>query len=819
MRRDTPAPIPPSRRPGRGALPLSADASPTGSFRAWFTAAYLAFVVYGSLVPLQFVPIAWDEAVRRFQAIAFLQLGIASRADWVANLLLFIPLTFVGLSAWCDRCARLWSWWRAALVLMASVGLAVGLEFTQLYFPARTVSQNDIAAEALGGVVGIVAFRLWGARFRATIDAWWGMESGKGRWVWITHAYLLGLFVYNVLPLDLVISPVELYHKYREGRVLLIPLADLHGTWLEVAWELMSDVVLWLPVGVLWRLRGAPVARAVLQGLLAAAVIELLQLFVYTRVTATTDVLMGALGCGVVALATRSLAADGMPGDAVTRTSRPGLRWGWWAWSAWAVLTLLAFWYPFDPVTSGHELRQRLDDLWRPPLQTYYMVSEYRAATEVLRKLLMLLPGGLLWAVAMRQVVDQDRRRWLRRMGLAMAAVMGVTIEIGQLGLVGKVADFTDAVLETIGGVMGLILGERLFGRTPPGVDSRRPAALRKVGSLPTAPSAASARRSVPRAAPKSLRRDVVIETGMNALLALALVGLSRSPALPYNVRELFPAGVAGLVASACLVLLLWGLLAWPVHALLWWRNRPDMAVRVIPSLIGASLLAAVAATFGLPPESVDDVVGSPILKWPWVLETLGRFTALYGAVALAAAGGAWIAAHIGSRLMRGLVGVWTVTCMLLVGPLHLVIVTFAATDNLTELMRNGGGVTASVSLFAGAVSLFAAGSALSAALCMRVWRRRLRLLMVFALCWGLAGLLLWWGSESMLIKYDRAFSAAQFLLSSDREHYATGAPLIFRFLMACTGLFAITAWMQWPSWHRLASELHEVPSVHAGLR
>ena len=56
---------------------------------------YLVFVVYGSLVPLRYTPLPWDHALARFQEIPFLQLGIGSRADWVANLLLFIPLTFL----------------------------------------------------------------------------------------------------------------------------------------------------------------------------------------------------------------------------------------------------------------------------------------------------------------------------------------------------------------------------------------------------------------------------------------------------------------------------------------------------------------------------------------------------------------------------------------------------------------------------------------------------------------------------------------------------------------------------------------------------
>ena len=56
---------------------------------------YLVFVVYGSLVPLDFTPLPLDEAIERFRRIRFLNLGIGSRADWVANGLLMIPLAFL----------------------------------------------------------------------------------------------------------------------------------------------------------------------------------------------------------------------------------------------------------------------------------------------------------------------------------------------------------------------------------------------------------------------------------------------------------------------------------------------------------------------------------------------------------------------------------------------------------------------------------------------------------------------------------------------------------------------------------------------------
>jgi len=56
-------------------------------------------------------------------------------------------------------------------------------------------------------------------------------------------------------------------------------------------------------------------------------------------------------------------------------------------------------------------------------------------------------------------------------------------------------------------------------------------------------------------------------------------------------------------------------------------------------------------------------------------------------------------------------------------------------------------------------------------------------------------------GLEPMLVKYDQAFSAAQFLLSPDRQHYLTGSALVSRFSLvyvAISGLLAILVAGQW---------------------
>ncbi|MHB1094481.1 hypothetical protein, partial [Thiobacillus sp.] len=46
--------------------------------------AYLSFVIYGSLVPLDFHHVPWGQALQHFSAIPWLAMDTISRADWVA---------------------------------------------------------------------------------------------------------------------------------------------------------------------------------------------------------------------------------------------------------------------------------------------------------------------------------------------------------------------------------------------------------------------------------------------------------------------------------------------------------------------------------------------------------------------------------------------------------------------------------------------------------------------------------------------------------------------------------------------------------------
>ncbi|MCX7274734.1 MAG: VanZ family protein, partial [Burkholderiales bacterium] len=143
---------------------------PVALFSLWL--AYTAFVVYGSLVPLDWRPMPFDQALAAFRQIPFLTLGIESRADWIANGVLYAPLGFLSASLLLTSRWRLVRGLALPVALAGCLALAVGVEFSQLFFPPRTVSLNDLIAEGIGTLVGVAASPLLLASLRQLQSRW-----------------------------------------------------------------------------------------------------------------------------------------------------------------------------------------------------------------------------------------------------------------------------------------------------------------------------------------------------------------------------------------------------------------------------------------------------------------------------------------------------------------------------------------------------------------------------------------------------------------------------------------------------------------------
>jgi glycopeptide antibiotics resistance protein len=417
---------------------------------------YLFFVVYGSLVPLDYTPMPLDEAARRFSEIRFLNLGIGSRADWVANVLLFIPLCFfwTGL-LWPSRpgFGRLIL---SALLFLAAALLSLGIEFTQVFFPPRTVSQNDIFAETLGGAIGIGLWWWRGPQLRSWLaDALEarGPTQLAEKLLW---AYLAGLFLYSLLPLDLTISPVEIYHKWSSGKVNLIPFGFHIADPAQRIYDLVTDVVIWAPVSLLWVLSGRKSYRqAWTWTVLAAVLLEFLQFFIFSRISDVTDILTAMIGAGLGVWATRFIRHTERRPSEQQSSAATRLLLTIGACLLWTLLLMVIFWYPFDFRFNGSFLRERVQLFLQVPFRAYYYGTEFRAITELLHKTLFFAPLGAILVFGRPRRSPPILRTIYNFFAIGVVLAVPIGIELGQVALPNKNPDGTDLVLEFIGGCAG----------------------------------------------------------------------------------------------------------------------------------------------------------------------------------------------------------------------------------------------------------------------------------------------------------------------------------------------------------------------------
>ena len=594
---------------------------------------------------------------------------------------------------------------------------------------------------------------------------------------------MLVFFGFSVLPLDLTLSPVELYHKWTDGRIILMPFPAHKDGVAQTIYKYASDLIVWTPLGLLWSIqKPLSLGQIVLRGLLFGLLIEFFQLFVYSRVTNTTDVLMAGTGAALGFAIHKT--AGAYAGSVTTLMLRHAKA----LYLGSVVLVLVVFWFPFNFEWGLFNGSAVWNVFSRPPLALYYFTSEWHATNELLRKVGFFLPLGATLALA-------TNRGAVGRGGSVAEAwpvcLIALLVEAGQLMLPGKVADLTDVMLESLGGAIGYLVGNWLL----------------------MAGTEARSDQGRPMPAPGPATQAPATGTGMKthllwiAVLAAAIGALTSLPAMPYNVRYLIEPGLAGVVTVIGLTLAIY----WNTSGALQLLARRKEVRGIYLAFPLALLMHAVVSwcilRVSTPNERFLKIVGMPILNWLWEFEALGRYVALHISVVTQLLGATLFVRAILQPRLLGYFVYWLLVSALLSWPLYVIVVEWAATDNLVELMRDNASFAAA-SCLAGFVflSCLAAGATAAGA---ATGLRRLPLSLLALACSLGAAALLWQGLEPILVKYGKVFSALQFLLSTDRDHYAQGAALAWRYVIAFAGFVAAMTLLQWPYWRTHRPDFH----------
>lgn len=466
--------MPPSNISGDGSRP----STPRRTHLVLLAIGFTILAIYGSFVPFKYRPLDWNVAVERFRNIPYLDLGIKSRADWVSNILLFIPISFfwVGAALVDRRRPLVWGLFVVPVVVVSSTALCIGIEFTQLWFPPRTVSQNDIQAETIGSVIGAVLWMFTGQMAVNWARSFTVASRPRQRIDWYLQLYLLGLIIYSILPLDITIHPQEIFQKSKMGRLELIPFARQPLTSFKTWWDVITNMLIFVPVGAwgatVWRRqteRARPLIVAIAFGMSAAVGIELAQIFIFTRHASSTDVISGTAGVIVGAWMLRlwrGAQSSRSPSGAGASQRSVAFRLG----VSVAILVYSAalcafFWWPMELLRNGKEVKERLKHFWVIPFSSLYKGSEFNAATEILRKTMLFAVLGALWIALIHSFGLRRAARYAAISGALLYCLgLATGIEVVQAALPPRVSDITDVILYSSGAILGMVVMTRILG-------------------------------------------------------------------------------------------------------------------------------------------------------------------------------------------------------------------------------------------------------------------------------------------------------------------------------------------------------------------
>lgn len=747
---------------------------------------FFAFVIYGSLVPLQFNGLSFSEALQLFLSLDKGDIALTStnRADWFTNFLLMMPLLYTAMLLKSEKPLGINSLVYAFAVIFFLVAVSLGIEFSQLFIKQRISSYRDVYTQAFGMTLALALF--YATRRKAhVLLVKLSSKSQLDKWEVYGVSLLCILLIYNIMPFDLTLSFTELFKNWASGKVSLIPFYNKAISPLNLILNSIVDIAIWTAISFCFVKSHKYPASKLLAILLSAALfMEIAQLPVLSRYSDTTDLVTALLGI-LLALKLFSQHERNQNVFTTNRVLTISI-----IIVLYYLILLFFYTYPFDLITKK-ELVVKWDNFFTFPFLAYWQDSPFNAITQLLRKILLFIPFGVLIQSLVLEIEDKQinapsspiilQTKMLKLLTLSTAILMIFSLELMQLPIVGKVASGSDLALN----IVGLIIGKMVF----------------RFHSS----SAEDEPKAQPNTKQITSKTDWLIGYLICIVLCFALCITALSlEATPYNIKELFdqyPSVISALLISTFIT----SLIFYPVYFTKKCFVRTKLEFKyLIKHIVILALLATTSSVMIFPNEALHDIVGYP--KWslfPQWLETSYRLLWLISP---------FIFLYLfesSKRLLKGIVD-WEFNLNLKLGCLffflvlpfsYTVVVIQAGTDNLTELLENNGYSVGVICIVLYVYLLLSLSSNYS--------RLRLHPLspypVVYLVLLILSAPLSYWFMQVALVdyilKYDTLFTPLQFLLSPDRESFYSvektkyifyGVHYLFTALLA--GCFAIHA-------------------------
>ena len=433
--------------------------------------AYALAVIYVSVVPgpfgLTFVPRDPAAAWRMLLTTPYLVTGSDQRPDWMANLIMLIPLGFLaGGALWPERGAfrRVAA---AGAALLGCIIFVVLVKYLQLFFPPRTVSLNYFIAQSLGSLIGVALFCL----FRGRLTALRADLAGRGDrpMIALCSLYVVGWLLFLLFPFDVVLSGEDL-----RARAAVLPqlLLSWPGAKLPLGLRLaipLAEAAATIPIGVWLALlrRNWPLFRIALIGFLMMSAAIAASMLLLDTIPSVAGLVFRTVGIVLGGMLARRLAGSD-PGGWHDRLARlvPGLIAPYVVAVLYVKNLLSLDWRTMPEALAALDWRGLL------PFFNDYIVSKEHAALSVAFELICYGPIGVM--IALRRGGGRVSI-WL---AAAAALVFSIAVELGRWLRPGLQPDFSDPIVAAVGAGLAVNL-TALFWRAA----AARPAAAIGIGA------------------------------------------------------------------------------------------------------------------------------------------------------------------------------------------------------------------------------------------------------------------------------------------------------------------------------------------------
>ncbi len=420
-----------------------------------FSFAYTLFIIYGSLVPLNYRYLPFDDALLYFQQIRYLDLGAASRADWISNIVLYIPLTFSLASAFVNRLKPFQIFISFILLLTFSLSLAVTIEFYQLFYPPRTVSQNDLIAEAIGSVIGLILWFGYGGRLQKLYAHI--LQGGKQALLASAVLYLFAYLAISFFPYDFVTSIQELTNKLHYGSDAFFISSSCGGLVFcntKLVVEIFTVIPLGLFLAVLLERHPRRRSAVMLIGFIIGIIIEIIQLFLISGIAQGVSIFTRVAGLGLGEFVYTKISTFKKPSITVNFKKYLSLAFVPYIF----LLAPLNGWKLFPPSFSS-AVTEKIHAIHWLPFYYHYFTSEAVALTSLLSVFAMYFPIGLgvwLW------YLPKNNSSYKYIAGL-FALGLCFVMEAGKLFFLGKHPDPTNLIISFASAIITYAVAELMY--------------------------------------------------------------------------------------------------------------------------------------------------------------------------------------------------------------------------------------------------------------------------------------------------------------------------------------------------------------------